>query len=188
MSIVPPEPDGSTGRQPSSDLMWRRLSRLLGVCLLGLWTGLFLVILIGYRPGGPWDALVAAAAIAPVLIAAVAVVWPPMPDPEGRDQWRSRAAIAWVGLIALLLVGSMLVLEVRILAAGGDQALLPSLEVAYALILAIAFMSLFAALGVTRGRSDPGMARARPVGPCVRHRGRHVRRRSLPDGWGGRGQ
>ena len=107
-------------RSPSRrrDLTWRRLSRLMGVCLLGLWTGLFLVILIAYRPGGPWDALVAAAAFAPVLIAAVAVVWPPMPDPEGHDQWRSRAAIAWVGLIALLLVGSMLVLEIRILAGG----------------------------------------------------------------------
>ena len=128
----------------------------MAVCLLGLWTALFLVILIGYRPGGPWDTLVAAAAFAPVLIAAVAVVWPPMPDPEGRDQWRSRAAIAWVGLIALLLVGSMLVLEIRILAAGGDQALLPSLEVAYALILAIACLSLFAALGVTRGDPTPG--------------------------------
>ena len=110
----------------------------MAVCLLGLWTGLALVILIAYRPGGPWDALVVAAAFAPVFIAAIAVVWPPMPDPEGRDPWRSRAAIAWVGLIAVLLVASMLVLEVRILVAGGDQALLPSLEVAYALILAIA--------------------------------------------------
>ena len=137
------------------DLTWRRLSRLTSVCLLGLWTGLFLVILIAYRPGGPWDALVAAAAFAPVLIAAIAVVWPPMPDPQGRDQWRSRAAIGWVGLIALLLVGSMLVLEIEILAAGGDQALLPSLEVTYALILAIAFLSVFAALGVTRGDPVP---------------------------------
>ena len=85
----------------------------MAVCLLGLWTGLFLVILIAYRPGGPWDAFVAAAAFAPVLIAAVAVVRPPMPDPDGLDQWRSRAAIAWVGLIAGLLVSSMLVLEVE---------------------------------------------------------------------------
>ncbi len=156
MSIAAPQPEDATGPESPSDLMWRWLSRVMAVCLLGLWTGLFLVILIAYRPGGPWDALVAAAAFAPVLIAAVAVVWPPMPDPEGRDQWRSRAAIAWVGLLALLLVGSMLVLEVRILAAGGDQALLPSLEVTYALILAIAFLSMFAALGVTRGEAPPG--------------------------------
>jgi len=132
---------------------WRRVSRLMAVCLLGLWTGLFLVILVAYRPGGPWDAFVAVAAFAPVLIAAVAVVRPPMPDPEGHDLWRSRAAIAWVGLIAGLLVSSMLVLEIKILAAGGDQALLPSLEVAYALVSAIASLSLFAALGVTGGET-----------------------------------
>ena len=50
----------------------------------------------------------------------------------------------------------MLVLEVKILAAGGDQALLPSLEVAYALVLAIASLSLYAALGITRGERPPG--------------------------------
>ncbi len=130
----------------------------------------------------------AAAAFAPVLIAAVAVVWPPMPDPEGRDQWRSRAAIAWVGLFALLLVGSMLVLEIRILAAGGDQALLPSLEVAYALILAIAFLSLFAALGVTRGDPAPGWRGHGRMVHAHRHRGGHVRRRGIPHGWCGRSQ
>ena len=156
MSIAPPDPDPAAGTEPLSDPRWRRLSRSMAVGLLGLWTALFLVILIAYRPGGPWDAVVVATAFVPVLIAAVAVVWPPMPDPEGRDQWRSRAAIAWLGIIALLLVGSMLVLEIRILAAGGDQALLPSLEVTYALILAIGFLSVFAALGVTRGDPVPG--------------------------------
>ncbi len=128
----------------------------MAIGLLALWTGLFLVILIAYRPGGPWDAVVAAAAFAPVLIAAIAVVWPPMPDPGDHDTWRSQAAVVWLGLVALLLVGAMLVLEIRVLAAGGDQTLLPSLEVTYALVLAIASLSLFAALGVTRIDTQPG--------------------------------
>jgi hypothetical protein len=156
MSSLVPDPETATATDAPAAAAWRWLSRLLAVCLLGLWTGLAIVILIAYRPGGPWDALVAAAAFAPVCIAAIAVVRPPMPDPEGRDLWRSRAALAWIGLLACLLVASMLVLEVRILAAGGDQALLPSLEVTYALILAIGFLSIYAALGVTRGEAPPG--------------------------------
>jgi hypothetical protein len=156
MSSPFPDPADTPGLMSSTEALWRRASRLLAMCLLALWTGLALIILVAYRPGGPWDALVALAAFAPVCIAAIAVVRPPMPDPEGRDLWRSQAAIAWVGLIAALLVGSMLVLEVKILAAGGDQALLPSLEVAYALVLAIACLSLYAALGITRGERPPG--------------------------------
>jgi hypothetical protein len=156
MSLPLPDPVEPPDLVPPTEARWRRVSRLLAICLLALWAGLALVILIAYRPGGPWDALVALAAFAPVCIAAVAVVQPPMPDPDGRDLWRSRAAIAWVGLIAALLVASMLVLEVKILAAGGDQALLPSLEVAYALVLAIASLSLYAALGITRGERPPG--------------------------------
>ena len=156
MSSPLPDPVDTPDRVSTTEVRWRRASRLLAVCLLALWTGLALVILVAYRPGGPWDALVALAAFAPVCIAAIAVVRPPMPDPEGRDLWRSRAAIAWVGLIAVLLVGSMLVLEIKVLAAGGDQALLPSLEVAYALVLAIACLSLYAALGITRGERPAG--------------------------------
>ncbi len=156
MSSPTSDPDTAPAVDAPVDARWRRVSRLMAVCLLGLWTGLALVILIAYRPGGPWDALVVAAAFAPVFIAAIAVVWPPMPDPEGQEPWLSQAAIAWVGLIAGLLVASMMVLEVRILVAGGNQALLPSLEVAYALILALATSSMYAALGVTRGESPPG--------------------------------
>jgi hypothetical protein len=156
MSSPAPDPETAPSIDAAADAAWRRSSRLLAICLLGLWTGLAIVILIAYRPGGPWDALVALAAFAPVCIAAIAVVRPPMPDPEGRDLWRSRAAIGWLGLLACLLVASMLVLEVRILAAGGDQALLPSLEVTYALILAIGLLSVYAALGLTQGEPPPG--------------------------------
>ena len=102
MSSPLPDPVHTPDRVSTTEARWRRASRLLAICLLALWTGLALVILVAYRPGGPWDALVAVAAFAPVCIAAIAVVRPPMPDPEGRDLWRSRAAIAWVGLIAVL--------------------------------------------------------------------------------------
>lgn len=151
MSSPVHDPDAAPPSVP-----WRLVSRLIAIGLLGMWTGLALVILIAYRPGGPWDVLVVAAAFGPVLIAAIAVAWPPMPDPSSTDPWRSRAAIAWLGLIALLLVAAVLVLEVRVLARGGDQALLPSLEVAYGLVLAVAATSLYAALGITRDEPRAG--------------------------------
>ncbi len=64
----------------------------------------------------------------------------------------------------------------RILAAGGDQALLPSLEVAYALVLAIASLSLYRGPGRHARRASARLARPRPAGPCRRHHGRHERR------------
>jgi hypothetical protein len=55
-----------------------------------------------------------------------------------------------------LLVGALLVLEIRIIAQPGDQALLPSLEVAYALVLALGSLSLYAAFGISEIPARPG--------------------------------
>ena len=125
----------------------RRGLRLLASLLLGLWAGLAVVILVAYRPGGPWDLLVACAAFIPVPIAALAVIWPPLVRP-----WRPAAVIAWLGLAAALIVGPLLLLEVRGLAAGGRQSLLPSAEVTYAWLLGLSATCLFAGLGVAASR------------------------------------
>ena len=135
---------------PPADLpagIRRRGLRLLATLLLGLWAGLAVVILVAYRPGGPWDLLVAGASFMPVPIAALAVIWPPLVRP-----WRPAAAIAWLGPDAALIVGPLLFLEVRNLAAGGHQSLLPSAEVTYAWLLGLTATCLFAGLGVAASR------------------------------------
>lgn len=124
--------------------------------LLVLWTALAILILIAYRPGGPWDIVVVSGAFVPVLIAAAAVVRPPEPRLHDPGATAANLVVAWVGLLAALLVSGLLVLEVRIITAEGDQALLPSLEVAYALVLAIGALSLYTALGISGIPARPG--------------------------------
>lgn len=146
----PPAHQGAGPRIP------REAGRALAILLLVLWTGLAITILVYYRPGGPWDVLVASAAFAPVLIAAAAVVRPPLARVGHPEAWRANLIVAWVGLIAVLLVGALLVLEVRVITEPGDQALLPSPEVAYALVLALGTLSLYAALGISQIPARPG--------------------------------
>lgn len=119
--------------------------RLLASTLFALWLATFAVVLIGYRPGGPADALVGAAGGLPALVAAAAILWPPL----ARGS-RAHVGISWLALGAiLLLVPSLVGIAQRILA-GGPQTLLPSPEAAYSWILALAATGLFAGLGVAR--------------------------------------
>ena len=100
----------------------RRLGlRLLAALLAGLWTGLALVVLLAYRPGGPLDLLVALTVGLPAAIAALAIVWPPV-----ARSWRRTAAIAWLGVCAAMLVGPLVGLVVTQLVSGGGRTLLPS--------------------------------------------------------------
>jgi hypothetical protein len=128
----------------------------VALLLLVGWTGLAIAILVYYRPGGPWDILVAAAAFAPVLIATGAVVRPPLARVGHPEAWRANLVVAWVGLVATLLIGALLVLEIRVISEPGDQALLPSAEVAYALVLALGSLSLYAAFGISGIPARPG--------------------------------
>ena len=52
--------------------------RILGLALTALWTAAFLLVLLGYRPGGPIDLAVGLAAIGPIVVAVLAVAWPPV--------------------------------------------------------------------------------------------------------------
>ncbi|MBA3778318.1 MAG: hypothetical protein H0X16_03255 [Chloroflexi bacterium] len=119
--------------------------RLLAITLVTLWVVAGLAILTGYRPGGPVDLIVAAAAFLPPAAAALAVIWPPLARGD-----RAAAAVGWLGIASAVLLLPSIGSIVRNLAAGGRQTILPSAEVAYALMLALAATCLFSGLGVAR--------------------------------------
>jgi hypothetical protein len=121
--------------------------RILGAVLTGLWFLAFGLVLIGYRPGGPVDLLVGLAAVGPILVAVVAVVWPPVARGD-----RAFAAIAWLALAAVLLLVPSLGGLIDQLQARGPQTLLPSPEAAYPWLLALVATSLFAGFGIARHR------------------------------------
>ncbi len=142
--------------------------RLLAATLVGLWSGIATVLLVAYRPGGPFDLAVGVAGFVPAAIAALAVAWPPV-----ARAWRNAAVIAWVGILSALLVTPLLIDFVKTLAAGGRQELFPSAEVAYGAVLALGTTCILASLGV---RTD---ARRQHRGSCRRRAGNG--RSSRPD-------
>ena len=134
----------------------RRLSgmRLLSICLSGLWAAVAISVVFAYQPGGPFDPLVRAAIFGPLPIALAAVRWPP-----AGSSWRATAAVAWLALIASLLLVPLLggVLETL---RTSRQALFPSGEVAYAGLLALGMTCLYTAIGVV-GARRPAVAPSR---------------------------
>src|SRR5215218_1798655 len=120
---------------------------MLGVALTTLWAAAFLLVLFGYRPGGPVDVAVGLAAIGPILIALAAVAWPPVAHGD-----RAFAGIAWLALGAILLLVPSLAGLVQQLEGRGPQTLLPSAEAAYPWLLALLATGLFAGLGIARRR------------------------------------
>jgi hypothetical protein len=93
------------------------------------------------------DLAVGLAAAGPIVIALLAVVWPPVARGD-----RAFAAIVWLGLGAVLLLVPSLAGLIGQLTARGPQTLLPSAEAAYPWVLALAATSLFAGLGLARRR------------------------------------
>lgn len=133
-------------RYPARPMALRLLAaRLVAALLLLLWTTLALAILIGYRPGGPADLLVGLAGFLPCPLALAALVWPPVDE----EQWVDVAAL-WLGIASVLLLAPLVVGVLQTLAGGGRQTLLPSLEVAYAGVLALGSTAGYAAVGVVR--------------------------------------
>ena len=119
--------------------------RLVAIALTALWFLGALYVVLGYRPGGPIDGLVGAAASLPMAIALAAVFWPPV----ARSQ-RAFAGIVWLGLVAGLLLVPSIGGVLNQLLGRGPQTLLPSLESAYPWLLALIATSLFAGLGIAR--------------------------------------
>jgi hypothetical protein len=130
--------------------------RILGAALAGLWLAAFGLVLLGYRPGGPVDILVGLTAIGPMLVALVAILWPPVARGD-----RAFAGIAWLALVAILLLVPSLAGLVGQLTSRGPQTLLPSLEAAYPWLLALCATGLFAGLGLARRRLGGAAMRRR---------------------------
>lgn len=136
--------------------------RFLAATLAGLWTALAASILVAYRPGGPFDLVVGAIAFLPAIVAAAAIAWPPL-----LREWRAAVAVAWLGIVAGLLVTPLLIEVIEALAAGGGHTLFPSAEMAYAAVLAMATTSLFAAIGVIRAKTGADVDTRRPIAAAV---------------------
>jgi hypothetical protein len=131
--------------------------RLLAVALTVLWAAGGGIVLIGYRPGGPWDLLVGVTAGLPLLVAVAPIVWPPLVTSN-----RGSAGVFWIGLVAgLLLVPSIVSVAAQVLARSSEP-LLPSAEVVYPWAAALLATSLFAGLGVSRQLiAETGIGRRR---------------------------
>ena len=119
--------------------------RLIAIALLVAWAIAALLVLLAYRPGGPFDLVVGITMLLPIGIAAAAVRWPPVARGEGAFP-----------LMVALGVGALLVLLPSIggvanqLQALGSQTLLPSWEAAYPWLVALVGTSLFAGFGLAR--------------------------------------
>ena len=120
--------------------------RLLGALLTVLWAAAAAALLIGYRPGGRFDPLVAAAPVLGAALAAVTAVWPPV----ARGA-RVATLVAWLGILAVLLVVPALGGVLGMVGQPTPSPLLPSVETAYGWGLALATTGLFGGLG-TAGR------------------------------------
>ena len=94
-----------------------------------------------------WTSRSGLAAIGPILVAILAVAWPPVARGD-----RAFAAIAWLALGAILLLIPSITGLVTQLEGRGPQTLLPSFEAAYPWLLALLATGLFAGLGLARGR------------------------------------
>lgn len=129
--------------------------RLIAAALVGCWTLTALIVLLGYRPGGPVDLVVGLVAAGPVAIAVTALIWPPAA--HGSTPF---AAMIWLGIGSLLVLVPSIVDVSDQLVQGGAQTLLPSVEAAYPWALALLGTSLFAGFGIAA--RIPGRSGMRP--------------------------
>jgi hypothetical protein len=119
--------------------------RLIAAALVACWALTAVIVLLGYRPGGPVDLAVGVAAIGPVFIAIVGLIWPP----TARGS-RAFAVMICLGISSLLVLVPSIADVGDQLVRGGAQTLLPSLEAAYPWGLALLGTSLFAGFGIAR--------------------------------------
>jgi len=125
--------------------------RLIAAALSAAWTLTGALVLLVYRPGGPLDLAVGAAAGLPALVALAGLAWPPVARGD-----RAFSAVVWLGLGSLLVLLPSIGGVLSQLLARGPQTLLPSFEAAYPWALALAGTGVFAGLGITR-RSMSGV-------------------------------
>jgi hypothetical protein len=119
--------------------------RLIGSALVACWTVSGGLILLTYRPGGPFDLIVGLTTLGPILIALTGVIWPPVARGD-----RAFPAIVWLGIGGLLCLIPSIVGVVDQLTAYGSQTLLPSAEATYPWLVALIATSLFMGFGMAR--------------------------------------
>jgi hypothetical protein len=126
--------------------------RLIAVALVVCWSVAAGLVLLAYRPGGPFDLIVGFLAMTPVAIALAGVLWPPV----ARGDLAFPATV-WLGILALLCLVPSIAGVVTQLMSFGSRTLLPSFEAAYPWLIALLATSLFSGFGVAR-RLDDGAA------------------------------
>jgi hypothetical protein len=119
--------------------------RLIGSGLLACWMVAGGLILLAYRPGGPFDLIVGLTALGPIAIALAGVIWPPVARGDVAFP-----AVVWLGIIGLLCLVPSITGIVGQLTAFGSQTLLPSIEAAYPWLVALLATSLFSGFGIAR--------------------------------------
>ena len=130
--------------------------RLLGAAIAVLWAVAAVLVIVGYRPGGPFDLVVGLAASTPLLVALLAVAWPPAV--RGHSAF---AAIVWLGLAAILVLIPSIADILGRLTEGGTQTLMPSAVAIYPWIVALAATAGLAGIGIARRTQGPAASRAR---------------------------
>ena len=126
--------------------------RLIGGALVACWAVSGGLVLLTYRPGGPFDLAVGLTTLGPIAIALAGMVWPPVARGD-----RAFSSIMWLGVGGLLCLVPSIVGLIDQLTAFGSQTLLPSVEAVYPWLLALIATSLFTGFGVAR-RMHGGMA------------------------------
>ncbi|HEV8404258.1 MAG TPA: hypothetical protein VGQ31_14610 [Candidatus Limnocylindrales bacterium] len=126
--------------------------RLIAVALVVCWSVAAGLVLLAYRPGGPFDLIVGFLAMTPVAIALAGVIWPPVARGD-----HAFPATVWLGILALLCLVPSIAGVLTQLLSFGSRTLLPSFEAAYPWLIALLATSLFSGYGIAR-RLDGGTA------------------------------
>ncbi len=130
--------------------------RLIALALAACWVVAAGLVLVAYRPGGPIDVAVGAAALVPALVALIGVRWPPV----ARGN-RAFTAMIWLAAGSLLVLVPSVADVTGQLGGRGAQTLLPSVETAYPWVLGLIGTCLFTGFGLARRRLGESAMRRR---------------------------
>ena len=132
--------------------------RLIAFVVALCWVVAASLVLIAYRPGGPIDVAVGAAALLPAVVALAGVAWPPVARGD-----RAFAAMVWLAAGSLLVLVPSIAGITSQLGARGVQTLLPSIEAAYPWVLGLIGTCLFSGFGIARQRLGQAAMRRRRI-------------------------
>ena len=117
--------------------------RLIAIALVVCWSVAAGLVLLAYRPGGPFDVIVGLTAMSPIAIALAGAIWAPVT--RGDNAFRIMVSL---GVVALLCLVPSIAGVVTQLLTYGSRTLLPSAEAAYPWLVALLATSLFTGFGI----------------------------------------